>query len=138
MVLSGSLEQTVLQLEKKLKAAGQEHLLTFWDDLAPEQKNRLAGEISDVDFALIGRLAEGEGILDADSVDYDKTIMPLFQIVLVNKEQSISNRAAGVKTKCPGSIAFTLRPLFCQLTPPVVHLSELSVHYPEKRTICNG
>ena len=43
-------------LEQKLAAAGQQHLLAFWDELAAEEQQRLAGQIEDVDFELLDRL----------------------------------------------------------------------------------
>jgi len=37
-------------LQEKLKAAGQEHLLQFWEDLSEEERNNLANNISAVDL----------------------------------------------------------------------------------------
>jgi UDP-N-acetylglucosamine/UDP-N-acetylgalactosamine diphosphorylase len=44
------------ELYKKLSAHGQEHLLTFWDEVSDEQRRSLAEEIRRVDFALVERL----------------------------------------------------------------------------------
>ncbi|MBO7722418.1 MAG: UTP--glucose-1-phosphate uridylyltransferase [Thermoguttaceae bacterium] len=45
-------------IENKLRAYGQEQLLTFWDELSEEQKAFLEGEINRVDFEQIQRLFE--------------------------------------------------------------------------------
>ena len=38
---------------------GQEHLLAFWDQLDPRQRESLAAQIRAIDFDLVGRLYEG-------------------------------------------------------------------------------
>ena len=42
-----------------LRPHGQEHLLAFWDELDPTERESLAGQIGAIDFALICRLHEG-------------------------------------------------------------------------------
>jgi UDP-N-acetylglucosamine/UDP-N-acetylgalactosamine diphosphorylase len=44
-------------LERELVAHAQEHLLTFWDELAPAERQRLAEQIRAVDFVDLARLA---------------------------------------------------------------------------------
>src|SRR5262245_28501302 len=39
-----------------LRPAGQEHLLAFWDRLDQTQRKRLAGQIAQIDLALLARL----------------------------------------------------------------------------------
>jgi UDP-N-acetylglucosamine/UDP-N-acetylgalactosamine diphosphorylase len=41
-----------------LRPHGQEHLLTFWDDLDPPERETLARQIREIDFSLIRRLYE--------------------------------------------------------------------------------
>ena len=48
------------ELLEKLQAAGQEHLLEFWDQLDPAQQADLAGQIEAIDFQLIQSLFQGE------------------------------------------------------------------------------
>jgi UDP-N-acetylglucosamine/UDP-N-acetylgalactosamine diphosphorylase len=47
------------QLLATLQPHGQEHLLAFWDTLAPAERDSLARQIEAIDFGLIGRLFEG-------------------------------------------------------------------------------
>jgi UDP-N-acetylglucosamine/UDP-N-acetylgalactosamine diphosphorylase len=44
-----------------LRPYGQEHLLAFWDDLDPGQRESLAQQIEAIDFGLLRRLYEGCG-----------------------------------------------------------------------------
>lgn len=53
MIYDEALKQ---QLEKELSAAGQEHLLRFWDELDPEQRAQLVGQIRELDLPLIASL----------------------------------------------------------------------------------
>ena len=47
------------QLLARLQAAGQEHLVAFWDELDDAQRAALAAQIECIDFDLIGRLRQG-------------------------------------------------------------------------------
>jgi UDP-N-acetylglucosamine/UDP-N-acetylgalactosamine diphosphorylase len=44
-----------------LRPHGQEHLLAFWDELDPSQRESLARQIENIDFELLGRLHAGRG-----------------------------------------------------------------------------
>jgi UDP-N-acetylglucosamine/UDP-N-acetylgalactosamine diphosphorylase len=50
---------TTDQLVAALRPHGQEHLLAFWDTLAPPEQQSLARQIEAIDFDLIRRLFEG-------------------------------------------------------------------------------
>jgi UDP-N-acetylglucosamine/UDP-N-acetylgalactosamine diphosphorylase len=43
-------------LEQRLAPFGQQHLLTFWDELTPTERNALAAQIEQIDFAEIDKL----------------------------------------------------------------------------------
>lgn len=47
-------------LEERLKPFGQEHLLQFWDELSPPQRQALAAQIEAVDLEQINSLFRGE------------------------------------------------------------------------------
>ncbi|QEG37040.1 UTP--glucose-1-phosphate uridylyltransferase [Bythopirellula goksoeyrii] len=47
-------------LEERLKPFGQEHLLQFWDELSPPQRQALASQIEAVDLGQINSLFRGE------------------------------------------------------------------------------
>ena len=49
------------QLLDLLRPHSQEHLLSFWDDLDPMQRESLARQIEEIDFALIRRLYQQRG-----------------------------------------------------------------------------
>ncbi len=53
-------------LEAKLKPAGQEHLLAFWDELSATGQSELAAEIEAIDLELIASLYRG----DVDQPDW--------------------------------------------------------------------
>jgi UDP-N-acetylglucosamine/UDP-N-acetylgalactosamine diphosphorylase len=48
------------RLLSRLRAAGQQHLLAFWDELDQPARDRLARQIEDTDFELISRLVGGQ------------------------------------------------------------------------------
>ena len=48
------------QLTDKLASYGQEHLLQYWDELAPQQQAEFAAQIEAVDFALMQSLYQGK------------------------------------------------------------------------------
>ncbi|QDT01187.1 UTP--glucose-1-phosphate uridylyltransferase [Adhaeretor mobilis] len=48
------------QLQEKLRAHGQEHLLAFWDELDDAGRGQLAGQINNIDFDLVASLFRGE------------------------------------------------------------------------------
>lgn len=54
------------QLTAKLKSAGQEHVLAFWDKLLPEQRQKLAAQIQSIDLDQIASLYRG----DVDQPDW--------------------------------------------------------------------
>ena len=49
------------ELLQRLTEFGQQHLLAFWDQLSAQQRDALAAELSQIDFALIERLYRDEG-----------------------------------------------------------------------------
>ena len=51
-------------LEQELAAFGQQHLLTFWDELTPTERESLAAEIGQIDFAELARLLAGQVVGD--------------------------------------------------------------------------
>ncbi len=44
------------ELHLRLARFGQEHLLAFWDELSPEQREQLVGDIESIDFNLVAQL----------------------------------------------------------------------------------
>ena len=44
------------ELTSLLSERNQEHLLVFWDELDDQQRNGLAKQISEIDFALLDKL----------------------------------------------------------------------------------
>ena len=63
---------TFEELQRLVKAEKQEHLLHFWNDLAPEKRELLARDIAAVDFPLMNRLSKGEGVWDSDTLPLDR------------------------------------------------------------------
>jgi UDP-N-acetylglucosamine/UDP-N-acetylgalactosamine diphosphorylase len=62
-------------LQERLKTRGQEHVLTGWDRLDPEQRAHLVGQLQALDFDLLGRLYAQR---DADyAVPAEHRIAPL-------------------------------------------------------------
>ncbi|MBR1609302.1 MAG: hypothetical protein IJ678_06770, partial [Kiritimatiellae bacterium] len=55
---------TLEEARETLSAAGQEHLLAFWDELAPGSREALLAQISSIDFSDVARL---RGILAGES-----------------------------------------------------------------------
>ncbi len=53
-------EMTADRLLATLRPHGQEHLLAFWDDLDPGQRESLARQIQAIDFGLIRRLYDNQ------------------------------------------------------------------------------
>ncbi len=52
-------------LEQHLAPFGQQHLLRFWDELSPPQREALSAQIREVDFAELARLlGGGETVMD--------------------------------------------------------------------------
>ena len=47
-------------LPQLLKTHGQEHLLAHWSRLSPAEREQLAGQIREIDFPRIAKLAKGE------------------------------------------------------------------------------
>jgi hypothetical protein len=45
-------------IREKLNKTGQSHVLRFWDQLKPEQRNKLIGQLSALDLDAIAELAE--------------------------------------------------------------------------------
>jgi UDP-N-acetylglucosamine/UDP-N-acetylgalactosamine diphosphorylase len=60
-------------LQAILRPHGQEHLLAFWDELEPRQRESLARQIEAIDFELIRRLYEGRGSIQGDSPIFAET-----------------------------------------------------------------
>ena len=48
------------ELRDRLAKYGQSHLLAFWDELSPGQRDLLAGQIASLDLDLLGRLFRGD------------------------------------------------------------------------------
>jgi UDP-N-acetylglucosamine/UDP-N-acetylgalactosamine diphosphorylase len=48
------------KLLSKLQLHGQEHLLTFWDELSIESRRKLATQIESIDFAAVQRFVSGQ------------------------------------------------------------------------------
>ncbi len=55
-------DATKLKLEDWLSKFGQLHLLDFWEELSADERRGLAGQIDELDFALIRRLLDGESL----------------------------------------------------------------------------
>ena len=47
-------------LRKRLNAAGQGHVLRFWDELDTAQRSRLAAQLESIDLDQLQRLVAGE------------------------------------------------------------------------------
>lgn len=47
-------------LENRLKPFGQQHLLQFWDELSPDQRQHLATQIEQIDLELVDSLYHGK------------------------------------------------------------------------------
>src|SRR3954471_2382108 len=45
-------------VREKLNKTGQSHVLRFWNELKPEQRNKLIGQLSPLDLDAIAELAE--------------------------------------------------------------------------------
>jgi len=53
-----TVETDVVSLRNRLSAAGQAHVLRFFDQLAPSQQEKLVGQLAALDLDLISRLVE--------------------------------------------------------------------------------
>ena len=76
MVSPGGAPLDVKALRARLAAAGQEHVLAFWDTLSAQERQRLAADAAAIDLDLIGRLAHGDGVWDAAELPYDRLDAP--------------------------------------------------------------
>ena len=56
-------------LVERLEAAGQSHLLQWWDELNPERRGRLAAQIAAIDFEQIAALTPKSGCATAEESD---------------------------------------------------------------------
>lgn len=66
------MEEKLIKVKELLKKYNQEHLLTFFDDLNPENKELLLNQILDIDFELMLKLYENTkkpAQIDADSIE---------------------------------------------------------------------
>ncbi len=75
----GTTSKATMTLEAaraKLVPAGQDHLLTFWPQLAQAERKTLLREIDDLDMELVARLVRGESIWNAHDLPYDKLQVP--------------------------------------------------------------
>jgi UDP-N-acetylglucosamine/UDP-N-acetylgalactosamine diphosphorylase len=57
-----ALSSSEKDLRRDCLAHGQEHLFHFWDQLAARERAELLADIAGVDFALLRRLASGDGV----------------------------------------------------------------------------
>ncbi len=103
-----TLDDRLTKLQKQLQGAGQEHLLSFWNQLTDGQKERLARDIADVDFNLMERLRRGKGVWDAGAIDYNGLSVPEVWSLDENKLQEITRDQAveaGRKALREGKVA---------------------------------
>ena len=66
------MEEKLNQVKELLKKHSQEHLLTFYEDLTPENKELLLNQILDIDFELMSTLyanTKKEVEIDTDSIE---------------------------------------------------------------------
>lgn len=66
------MDEKLVKVKNLLKKYNQEHLLTFFDDLTPENKELLLNEILDIDFELMSNLYEStkkEVNIDTNSIE---------------------------------------------------------------------
>lgn len=63
-------------LQDLLQKHGQGHLLRFWDDLSPRDRQALAADIGGIDFALVAGLNRGEGLWDAKDLPLEDLAVP--------------------------------------------------------------
>lgn len=66
------MEEKLIKVKELLKKYNQEHLLTFYDDLTPENKELLLNQILDIDFELMSKLYQNtkkEVEIDTDSIE---------------------------------------------------------------------
>ena len=66
------MEEKLTQVKGLLKKYNQEHLLTFFDDLNPENKELLLDQILNIDFELMSKLYEStkkDVEIDTDSIE---------------------------------------------------------------------
>lgn len=66
------MEEKLIKVKELLKKYNQEHLLTFFDDLNPENKELLLNQILDIDFELMLKLYENTkkpAQIDTDSIE---------------------------------------------------------------------
>lgn len=82
-------------LHGHLQSLGQEHLLQFWDELAPPQRERLARQIEGVDFDLMKSLYEDE----AATEDWDalsRRAEPPVAMRLADRQRGKPSQADGL------------------------------------------
>ena len=84
------------ELLQRLTSFGQQHLLSFWDQLSAQQRDGLAAELSQIDFALIQRLYGDEGASE-DWADLSRRAEPpeAFRLAGNNRFSPAEARARG-------------------------------------------
>lgn len=63
-------------LARQLRPYGQEHLLAFWDQLAPEEQRNLAAEISSIDFAALSQVLRSEPLSENWALLSERAVPP--------------------------------------------------------------
>ncbi len=78
----------------KLKSNGQEHILSFWDELDTDSKEHLVSQVSMIDFPLIKELHEKHIKDDEETASLDpKNLEPAECIDFPSTDQQISYRS---------------------------------------------
>ncbi len=93
-------------LERLLREHGQEHLLAFWDELAPEARDQLAAEIREIDLPLIAELHANRDsvenvrdLVDSENVVFAKSALDEYKGLLKAKAADLA--AVVVETSEP-------------------------------------
>jgi UDP-N-acetylglucosamine/UDP-N-acetylgalactosamine diphosphorylase len=81
---------------KKLNAAGQAHVLRFWDELNSDQRQALAQQVEELDFALIAKFAQNIQN-PANAGQYQPGSLKPFNVIELPKSEAERVRQAEAK-----------------------------------------
>ncbi len=63
-------------LARQLRPYGQDHLLAFWDELAPTEQHQLAAEIATIDFSELARILRSEPLAENWALAAERAVPP--------------------------------------------------------------
>lgn len=86
------MEDNFDKLQRKLKEVGQEHVLTFWNELELEEKKRLKEQIQKIDFIKLRELYEKSKKQEPFSMEAISPIPYVNTLTMPEKEKEVYRR----------------------------------------------